>query len=240
MLSEIRIPADYRVGCLFDSWYLNSTIIEIITNKRWHWYSRCRSNRKVRWQGEKRAWNKTEQVREYAKTIDWQNLKYHSSRKHRAVVGHQRIGELKNLGRLKMVFTSLVESGSERIAYFCTNDTSIQLIELVKLFELRWKIEIYFRESRKFFALEKWYCRNVASVVHHLCLSMLAAVACAWVRMHECEKNESFGSLGEFIESCRKRNQRELLGIFIERCDLENIHSKNSNKFIALCEEMGL
>ena len=155
-------------------------------------------------------------------------------------MGHQRIGILKKIGRVKLVITSLKENGDSKVAFFCTNHTQIQMVELVKKFERRWKIEVYFRESKAHLALEKWYFRDVASVVHHLCLSLVAMITCFCIRLEQRKHGESLGTLGEFIREVQKQNQRRVLTSFLVRWNLEKISPENHFKFNELCESLGM
>lgn len=112
--------------------------------------------------------------------------------------------------------------------------------ELVQKFEKRWKIEVFFRESRAHIALEHWYFRDVASVVHHLCLALVAMITCFCVCFEQKEDKENLGTLGEFVEEVRKQNQRAILKAFVQRWCLEKITGENDIKFKELCDQMGL
>lgn len=239
MIKKLKLPRELGVELMFDSWYLNQKVTEAAEGRDWRWYSRCRRNRKVRWEETKEGEKRAVRLDEYAATIEWQKLDYKTKRKHRAVVGHQRIGELNKVGRVKLVVTSLKASGDEKIAFFCSNHTQVQLVQLVKKFERRWKIEVYFRESRAHLALEHWYFRDVASVVHHLCLSLVAMITCACVRLEEKKPGESFGSLGDFVREVQKENQRMVMYWFLEQCHLEQVSPKDASKFRGLCEALG-
>lgn len=239
MLKKLKLPRELHVGVMFDSWYLNPTVTKAVEQRKWRWYSRSRCNRKIRWEQRKEGEAKESRLDKYAQTVKWQNLNYKTKRKHRALVGHQRIGVLGKVGRVKMVITSLKPSGEDRLAFFCSNHTQIQLVELVKKFERRWKIEVYFRESRAHLALEHWYFRDIASVVHHLCLSLVAMMACACIRLEQRKEGESLGSLGEFVRNVQKQNQRTVLHWFLEQCHLEDIDPKDKSKVNALCDSLG-
>lgn len=239
MIRKLWLPTEYRVELLFDSWYLNEKVTKAAEERGWEWYSRCRSNRKVRWEGENKSFKNSLQLKCYAKSVKWKNLDYQSKRKRRAVVGHQRIGELPKIGRLKFVMTSLEGDEGVKWAFFCTNQTRVQLVEVVKKYERRWKIEVFFRESRAHFALEKWYFRRITSVVHHLCLCLVAAVACICVRLEQRKDDEELGSWGKFVENVKKENQRGVMRWIFEQCDFKHDIVKDDNKFGELCNSLG-
>ena len=132
-----------------DSWYLNDQVTGVIEKRGRTWISRCASDRSVLWEGE----TKRQNFQVYVPTIEWKQLKYATNRKSPAVVGHQRIGHLKKIGRIKVVFSSLAEDGSKRWAAFCTNHIRLPTVSVISHFEKRRKTEVFFKEARKNFAL---------------------------------------------------------------------------------------
>lgn len=232
MLNNLSLPREYSVEVMFDSWYLNDLVTGAIEKKDWKWISRCASNRSILWEGETGRQN----FKAYVPTIEWKPLKYDTNRKNPAVVGHQRIGHLKKIGRIKVVFSSLTEDGSSRWAAFCTNHIRLPMVTVISRFEKRWKIEVFFKEARKNFGLACWQYRDTVSVVNHLCLTLVAAMTCAYMRIKELEEgrgnlNESWG---EFVRKLQKENQRSVLRYFLE------FFEKNNNlDFNGLCDELG-
>ena len=99
---------------MFDTWYLNEQVTETIRLKGWTWISRCADNRSLLREGEKKRQN----LRTYVSEISWQNLKYRTDRKRPAVVGHQRIGHLKKIGRVKIVISSLLADAKRQTRIF--------------------------------------------------------------------------------------------------------------------------
>jgi len=118
MLRKLKFPREFEIDVLFDSWYLSEEVTEEITKRDWNWYSRCRSNRKCRWEGEQVSWKKASRLDKYAASIEWEQLDYETKRKRRAVVGHQRIGELRTVGKVKLAITSLEPDGKASGRFF--------------------------------------------------------------------------------------------------------------------------
>lgn len=239
MIRQLKLPRVSHVDLMFDSWYLNPIVTQAAEDRGWFWFSRCRCNRKVRWEELVKGEKNELRLEQYAPTIKWQKLEYLTKRKNRALVGHQRIGILNKLGRVKLVCTSLKTSGDGRVAFFCTNHTKVPMVELVKKFERRWKIEVYFRESRAYLALEHWYFRDIASVVHHLCLSLVAMTTCLCLRLDQVKSGECLGTLGEFVRNVQSRNQRAIVRCFFEQWHLEKMTPEENYKFNDLCRSLG-
>lgn len=240
MIQGLKLPREMQVQFKFDSWYLNSKVTEPSEKRGWKWYSRCRKNRKVRWEEVEDNEEKEVNLENYVKGVEFQELNYQTQRKRRIVVGHQRIGELNKIGRVNLVITRFDESKGERTAFCCTNDFKSPMASIVHIYERRWYIEVYFRESRAYLALEHWFFHKEISVVRHLCLSIVAMIACVCIRLSELEKGEVLGTLGEFVESKRKQNQRLLFSWFFEQFHLEKMTGEDRNKFDALCDQMDL
>jgi SRSO17 transposase len=239
MLKKLKLPGEWGVEVLFDSWYLSPVVVEAIEERGWLWCFRCRRNRNIHWEASEKEEAEKTRLDRYAEGISWEPLDYKTKRKSRAIVGHQRIGELKGVGRVKVVITSLKTKGEDKLAFFCTNQTKIKMVELLQKYERRWKIEVYFRESRAYLALEHWYFRDVASVVHHLCLSLLAMITCACLRLEQKKTNENFGTLGDFVRGVLSQNQRAVLHCFLVQWRLEALSPEEERKFNELCESLG-
>lgn len=233
MLSRFRVPYEYRCEVMFDTWYLNKQVTDVISARGWTWISRCANNRSVLWDSEE----KRENLKDYVSVIKWESLKYKTFRKHPAVVGHQRIGRLNNVGRVRIVISSLDAKGKDRYAFFCTNNTRLPMVNIISRFESRWKIEVFFKEARKCFAFARWQYRDIASVVHHLCLTIVAAIACACIRLQEFSNGKSVKSesWGEFTDRLRKKNQRLFLRYFLEQSEKEKY-----SDFEKLCSDLGI
>jgi hypothetical protein len=110
------------------------------------------------------------------------------------------------------------------------------MVNVVSRFEKRWKMEVFFEEARKCFGFSKWQYRDMVSVVHHPCLTIVAAIACACIRLRESEDEKSgkFESWGEFVGRLRKKNQRLFLEYF-----LENSEKEKYTDFDKLCSDFG-
>jgi hypothetical protein len=233
MLRNLKIPREFQVEVMFDTWYLNEQVTGVIKSRGWTWISRCAKNRSVLWEGEKRRQN----LQKYVPAVKWESVRYETDRKNRAVVGHQRIGHLNGIGRIKIVISSFLADGSDRLAYFCTNDTRLPMVTVINRFETRWKVEVFFKEARKCFAFGRWQYRDVASIVHHLCLTLVAAMACAYLRIVEFEegKGSPSESWGAFTRRLRKENQRHFLRFFLEKSK-----TNEYNDFEELCDSLGI
>lgn len=233
MLQYLRFPREYAVEVMFDAWYLNEQVTSVIEKRKWTWLSRIASNRTVLWDGHQ----KRVSLEESAKNADWQPLHYKSSRKQPAAVGHQGMVQLKGIGRVKVVMSSLVPDGSKKVAFFGTNTPHMPMVTIIQRYEKRWKIEVFFKEARKCFALGRWQVRDVVSVVHHLCLVLVAAIACACIRLDELNagKTDSNESWGAFTRRWQNTNKRLFLKYFLERDK-----PKDDHDFDQLCEAIGL
>lgn len=142
MLKSLKLPHEFEIDVMFDSWYLNEQVTSICEQKGFHWFARSATNRSVLWDGEE----KYQQLSKYFddREISWQELHYPSTRKNPAAVGHQRMGRLRNVGRVKFVISSLDLKGEVRRAFFATNHPHIPMINVLLKYEKRWKIEVFF------------------------------------------------------------------------------------------------
>jgi hypothetical protein len=233
MLRDLQLPREYQCKVMFDTWYLNEQVTNAISTRGWTWISKCASDRSVLWEGD----HKREKLQRYTSSIEWEALNYKTNRKVPAAVGHQRIGNLRGIGRVKVVISSLLKDGSGRWAFFCTNNTSLPMVTVIKRYENRWKIEVFFKEARKCFAFGKWQYYDVVSVVHHLCLTLVVAIASACVRIKtlEAQKENCTESWGSFTRKLQKQNQIAFLRHFLER----RMNNSNCN-FDDLCKGVGL
>ncbi len=233
MLHKLKLPKDFLVELMFDSWYLNHQITTVAEKRHFNWFGRVAVNRTVLWDGKKSRQKLSKYVDK--NSACWKKLEYPTTRKYPAVVGHQQMGHLKKIGRVKLVFSSLDAKGEKKVACFATNHPHTPLVNVIQKYEKRWKIEVFFKEARRHLGLEHWYFRDIASVVHHLCLVIVSAIACAWLRCENKKTLEKEVSWGEFIGQLQVLNQRRTLKWYLEKWE-EDI----SMSFEQLCSLIGL
>lgn len=233
MVKNLKLPHGFQVDVMFDAWYLNALVTGMIEQRGFDWYGRVALNRSVLWD-EQESYQKLSEYFEN-RDVEWQELDYPSTRRHPAVVGHQRMGRLKSIGRVKFVISSLDKKGERKRAFFATNNPHTPMINILLKYEKRWKIEVFFQEARKWLGLEHWYFRDIASVVHHLCLVIVSAIACAWLRCENWSEVEKDVSWGEFIAQLQTQNQRMTLEWSLERWERDK-----SMTFEDLCKIIGL
>jgi len=118
-----------------------------------------------------------------------------------------------NEKEIKLFFSKQGKNGKWKV-FVCT-DTSLSFIKMIEIYQIRWTIEVFFKESKQLFGLGKCQSNDFDAQIAGLTITMIQHIILTL--RYRFEKYESKGGLfrkitGEIIE--QKLNQR-LWGLFI-------------------------
>ena len=113
----------------------------------------------------------------------------------------------------KLFFSKQGKNGKWKV-FICT-DTTLSFIKMIEIYQIRWTIEVFFKESKQLLGLGKCQSNDFDAQIADLTITMIQHIILTL--RHRFDKYESKGGLfkeikGEIIE--QKLNQR-LWGLFI-------------------------
>jgi len=201
LIARFQPPSPGPVLVLFDGWYLNETVVGAVAARGFSWVSRMKSNRSVviegrRWSGE-----------QFADTLGAAELREtgFTPRSHDfPVIGCVRIGQLKKLGEVALVF-GCNEKGAWQI--FASNLREGSLEAILSGYDQRWEIECCFRESKQHLGLGESQARLLRCVVIHLHGVMIDRILLATLKLRHGLTDGTVGELCRWVQEQVERGQ---------------------------------
>ena len=169
---EAHLPAGSKVTVLFDAYYLCPTVVQAVLERGWAYIGVAKSNRRFQADG-----------RSHRLSTYGPNVLRHSGRwtkitglkNTRAYRVAERVGALKKLGEVKVVFSR--RRGDRQPIALVTNDLSRPIRRVVADYLRRWSIELLIKDEKQHLGLGAYRVLRYRAVVRHLHL-VDAAYAC--------------------------------------------------------------
>ena len=166
------LPPALRITVLFDAYYLCPTVVEACQGRNWYYIGVGKSNR----------WFKTDSGRhklgKYGRNVLNNSGRWYSItgvRTTRSYCVAQRVGFMKGLGTVKVVFSR--RRGDKDCVALVTNDLSAPMKTVVAHYLKRWPIEMLIKDEKQHLGLGNYRVLRYRAVVRHLCL-VDSAYAC--------------------------------------------------------------
>ena len=196
LLRRARKHALYADYVLFDSWFFNLSLAKSITTGRYGTSfvgGLKHSRRKFIFEG-----------KEFTLKELHAHLKANKKR-NRAFKSHyiEIICELPGFGQVK-IFCSKYK-GSKKWVYLITNDLNLSYEQTIKIYSMRWNIEICFKELKQYLGLGKCQANDFdAQIAHMTLVCMLHSI----IRFYQAFNSEqSFGEIFTHVEDSAHRAQ---------------------------------
>jgi len=202
LIEGFKPPRNVRVSVLFDSWYLNPTVVDICQEKGYAHISQAKSNRTIYIEGKQYS------AMEYAKRQRGRALKqttYIPRSQNSPVKAKSLLVRLNRLGKVRLV-VSRNEKGE--YAFLVTDHLRLPMVEIIRRYDLRWDIECYFREAKQHLGLGDYQMRSLQGIVRHLYAVMIACILLAQLKLSSAEAQacETIGELCLYVRQLIYRN----------------------------------
>ena len=203
LIGGFRAPKAVRVSVLFDSWYLNPTVVGICQQKGYPHISQAKSNRTIYVEGRKFS------AAQYAKRQRGRALKLttYIPRSHNSPVkAKSLLVKLNQLGKVRFV-VSRDEKGE--YVFLVTDHLKLPMIEVIRRYDLRWDIEGYFRDAKQHLGLGDYQMRSLQGIVRHLYTVMIACILLVQLKLSlaEAQVCQTIGELCLYLRHLLDRNR---------------------------------
>jgi SRSO17 transposase len=203
LIRGFRPPRGVRINVLFDSWYLNPTVVKICEEKRYPYISQAKSNRTIYVEGIKFS------ATQYAKRQRGCALKlttYTPRSQNSPVKAKSLLVRLNQLGKVRLV-VSRNEKGE--YVFLVTNHLRLPMVEVIRRYDLRWDIECYFRDAKQHLGLGDYQMRSLQGIVRHLYTVMIACILLAQLKLSlaEAQVCKTIGTLCLYVRQLLDRNR---------------------------------
>ncbi len=203
LIEGFQAPRGVRVSVVFDSWYLNKTIVDRCHQKGYPYISQSKNNRTIYVEVKKFS------AAQYAKRQRGRALKpttYTPRAQSRPVKAKSLVVRLNQLGKVRFVV-----SRNERREYvfLVTDHLRLPMVEVIRRYDIRWDIECYFRDAKQHLGLGEYQMRSLQGIVTHLCAVMIACILLVQLKLSLAEARvcETIGELCLYLRHLVDRNR---------------------------------
>jgi SRSO17 transposase len=177
MIREFAPPAGLKVRVLFDAFYLCPTVARACENKGFSYFSVAAKNRSFRADGSRGRGRKIGLLAPGLIRHRGKNVRMKRSRgiAKLRIVGVD--GQLSRIGRVRMVLSKRPGERWKTTVAIVTNETGLRDREIVSIYELRWNIEVLFKELEVDLGLGDYQVLSEEGILKHLHLCCLAHLA---------------------------------------------------------------
>ena len=171
-IREASLPAGMDVTVLFDAYYLCPTVVQAVHACSWHYIGVGKSNRRFEVDG------RSHRLSRYGPNVlrrsgRWNKIAGLKGQREYRVA--ERIGHLRKLGEVKVVFSR--RRGERSVIALVTDDLRRPARRVVADYLRRWSVELLIKDEKQHLGLGAYRVKRYRAVVRHLHL-VDAAYAC--------------------------------------------------------------
>jgi len=168
VVAGLQLPEGARPIVLFDSYYLCREVTEACERRHWKYVGVAKKNRNFFPDRRPRDRRKLGTYGREVLRRDGRNVSVRG-KKHRLA---ERVGHLKHLGRVKLVFSRRPRDA----AWVClvTNETRWSMSTVLSHYLRRWGIEVFFKMSKQNLGLGDYHLLRYRGIERYLCLVLIA------------------------------------------------------------------
>lgn len=168
VVGGLQLPDGARPIVLFDSYYLCREVTEACERRKWKYVGVAKKNRNFFPDGRPRDRRKLGTYGREVLRRDGRSISVRG-KKHRLA---ERVGNLKHLGRVKLVFSRRPRDS----AWVClvTNETRWSMSTVLSHYLRRWGIEVFFKMSKQNLGLGDYHLLRYRGIERYLCLVLIA------------------------------------------------------------------
>ena len=163
VVREADLPADRNITVLFDAYYLCPTVVQAVEPRGWHSIRVGKSNRRFC------VGRQSHRLSTYGPNVrrrSGQGVKITGLRKTHTYRVAERIGSLKKLGDVKIVFSR--RRGDRQSVALVTHDRARPARRVVADYLRRWSIELLIKDEKQQRGLGAYRVLRYRAVVRHL------------------------------------------------------------------------
>ena len=172
-------PGNGHLTVLFDAYYLCPPVTNVCRERKFHFISVARRNR--RFQPDGRPWD-SRRLQQYGANVlahEGQRIKVQGNSYRMA----QRIGQLRKAGRVKLVFD---RRGREaRWRTLVTDHVKWSPKTILSHYLARWSIEVLFKMTKQYLGLGDYHLLRYTGVVRYLHLVLIAYLLLTHLALHK-------------------------------------------------------
>jgi SRSO17 transposase len=226
LIQEFQAPTGMKVMVLFDAYYLCHTVVQACRNKGFHFASTLKSNRCLYRQGWRlKAGRYGQNLFRRRRTTPLVSAKSPGGGRYRYVdAGWLQVSAL---GLLHVVFSR--KGAARKILGLVTDAPELSAAGLIPTYEIRWTVELFFKDSKQLLGLGHYQNRSYGAAVTHLHLVCFAYALLTHRRMtrHGAQGQRARKTAADWSMATAQDHLRGLLWDDLVAHLQENQHDKS-------------
>ncbi len=199
-------------GVLFDAWYFSKELVDFIEQKGKDWVTRAKGDRKMVYQG------KTTTMQEFSETISAWDMQQYSvaEKKFRSFSLKVSLPSLKRgIEKIRVLICREYDENNrlKEPVYIVTNRKDFRVERILSVYQMRWTIETYFRDTKQHLGLGDYQMRELKGIKSHWCLVFTSAVMLELMRAYAITNLGLEGRLLTIGEMCRRAFEKAICSI---------------------------
>jgi len=180
LIQEFQAPTGVKVMVLFDAYYLCHTVVQACRDQGFHFASTLKSHRCLYKQGWRlKAGRYGQNLFRRRRTTPLVSAKSPGAVRYRYVdAGWLQVSAL---GLLHVIFSR--KGAARKILGLVTDAPELSAAGLIPTYEIRWTVELFFKDSKQLLGLGQYQNRSYGAAVTHLHLVCLAYALLTHLRM---------------------------------------------------------
>jgi SRSO17 transposase len=180
LIREFKAPRGVKVMVVFDAYYLCHTVVQACREQGFRFASTLKGNRSLFKSGWKlKAGRYGKNLFRRCRTTSLGLTKPHGSVRYRYVdAGWLKVS---TLGPLHVVFSR--KGFTRKVLGLVTEDPELSAAGLIQMYEVRWAVELFFKDSKQLLGLGHYQNRSYGAAVTHLHLVCLAYALLTHLRL---------------------------------------------------------
>jgi SRSO17 transposase len=183
MIQAFGVPAGVKVRVLFDAFYLCPQVVRACQSRQFTFFSVAARNRSfVSDQGSSSSSSSSKRKARPIGTLMPGLIRYRGRyarmRRSRGKLATLRIacvdGRLSRIGRVRMIVSKRPRGPWKKCIAIVTDETGLRPRQVIAIYEMRWNIEVLFKELHQDLGLGDYQMLAKDGIVHHLHVCSLA------------------------------------------------------------------
>ena len=186
IIESFTVPKGIKVVVLFDSYYLCPAVTKACKEKGFHFISVLKSNRNLKRMGKKLK------AGSYG-TTSFRNRERMKMkiRKENGTATYTYVDpgwiEVSKLGIVHLIYSR--KNSERKILGLVTDHPRLKAVDIIKSYDIRWNIEVFFKDAKQLLGLGRYQNRSYKAVVTHLHLVCFAYALLTHIAIKgTCEK----------------------------------------------------
>lgn len=186
IIKSFTAPQGIKVIVLFDTYYLCPVVTKACKEKGFHFISVLKSNRNLKNKGKKL---KSGSYGAYSfKNKEKSKMKIS---KESGIANYHYVDagwiEVSKLGVSHLIFSR--KNSERKILALVTDDPKLKATDIIRSYDIRWNIEVFFKDSKQLLGLGRYQNRSYKAAVTHLHLVCFAYALLTHIAINgTCEK----------------------------------------------------